>query len=262
MRIFPKIEKKLRLGLKAKSASFMLECLMEPSKICDFNYDGHKIFYRSNTYDIDVINEIFFRKGSRAEYYINYKNLSPSVIFDIGGNIGLAAVYFAKLFPNAQIFTFEPMPENFELLKKNISCFKNIKGFNFGLGLSNGEFPIYSNVDQKNKGGFSLYQKNEQEHDKYCDVKINSVSEFLIENNIEKIDLIKIDTEGAEHEIITAFPEEVLENIKWITGELHGNKDDDLMRYLSQWFYACYKDEKQTGPNRNFIATNKKIRTS
>lgn len=257
MRIFHKAEKKIRMGWKAGSLSFMVNCLREPSEVFSFNYEGHEIFYRSNTYDIDVINEIFFRKGTRGEYYIDYKGEEPSVIFDIGGNIGLAAVYFAKLFPNSRIYTFEPVRENFELLKRNIKSFKNIKAFNFGLGREEGEFPIYSNVDHKNKGGFSLHQISEHEEEVYCSVKISSVEKFIKENDIKKIDLIKIDTEGAEYEILTSIPEEIMRNVKWITGELHGNRDEELLEYLSQWFSAGYKNKNQTGPNHNFLAIEK-----
>ena len=53
--------------------------------------------------------------------------------------------------------------------------------------------------------------------------------------NIKEIDLIKIDTEGAEFDILTALNKKYLENVKWITGELHGYKDFELLTYLQSF---------------------------
>ena len=57
-------------------------------------------------------------RASGPEYYFP-EELKPKVIFDIGGNIGITSVYLASLFPEAQIYTFEPLKENFEILKNH-----------------------------------------------------------------------------------------------------------------------------------------------
>ena len=67
-------------------------------------------------------------------------------------------------------------------------------------------------------------------------IPVRKVASVLQENSLEKIDVIKIDTEGAEWDILTAFPEAVLASAKYVTGELHGNKDFALLDYLSRWF--------------------------
>ncbi len=50
---------------------------------------------------------------------------------------------------------------------------------------------------------------------------------------IRDADLIKIDTEGVEHDILTGFPPDVLSKVTAVVGELHGVRDEELLGYLS-----------------------------
>jgi len=75
--------------------------------------------------------------------------------------------------------------------------------------------------------------------------------------------LIKIDTEGAEHDILTSIPAESIKEVKWIIGELHGiagmqKKDFEVLTYLSDYFEI---DVRKTlhKPGFNFNACNKNI---
>ena len=75
-----------------------------------------------------LIYEILLKSKYKREYFFP-EELKPKVIFDIGGNIGITSIYLASLFPDAVIYTFEPLKENFEILQKNTSQIKNIKVF-------------------------------------------------------------------------------------------------------------------------------------
>lgn len=188
------------------------------------------LYYRKGTSDEIVIDSIL----SGREYPIP-TTVSPKVIFDIGANIGAAAIFFAHLFPDAKIYSFEPVKENFEILKKNTDRYQNVKSFNFGLGSETSFREIFESSDPTNHGGFSLHSLGVN-MSKSQMVQIKSCEEFFSENLIEPIDLIKIDTEGAEHSILTSFPTDRLKNIQYIIGELHGTKDFELMAFLSQFF--------------------------
>ena len=59
---------------------------------------------------------------------------------------------------------------------------------------------------------------------------VNDVVDHL---DINSIDLIKIDTEGAEYDILTSINYKFLKKTSWITGELHGNRDFELLNYLA-----------------------------
>src|ERR1700761_7935133 len=72
--------------------------------------------------------------------------INPKVIFDVGGNEGQTANYYAKNFKNASIYTFEPVLEAYQKMEANISD-KRIKHFNQALGSEKGEAKIYKSKD-------------------------------------------------------------------------------------------------------------------
>ncbi|OUR73162.1 hypothetical protein A9Q76_02645, partial [Arcobacter sp. 31_11_sub10_T18] len=132
-----------------------------------------------------------------------------------------------------------PLPQNFEILEKNIKDYNNITAFNVGLGISDGSFDIYMSDDSENFGGASLYADTSvvnQSSKVTC--KVRSANDMLKEIGISKIDLIKIDTEGAEYDILTSINKDSISQVKWITGELHGNKDFELLDYLEKLSFS------------------------
>ena len=63
-------------------------------------------------------------------------------IFDVGGNFGQSALRFSRAFPQARIFTFEPVPDSFRKLVANIAGRGGIEAFNHGFGDVPGSFEI------------------------------------------------------------------------------------------------------------------------
>jgi FkbM family methyltransferase len=78
--------------------------------------NGYKVTYR-NDCELGVIYDDIFRKNV---YFFEAKTSQPFII-DCGGHIGLAVLYFKSLYPQARILSFEPNPETFALLQKNIA---------------------------------------------------------------------------------------------------------------------------------------------
>jgi FkbM family methyltransferase len=234
----------------------MLHWAERPSKLRSFTFNGHPFFYRSGTADVSALNEVLFRKGKKSEYYFPLDE-DPKVILDIGGHIGDSAIYYALKYPKARIYTVEPIPANFEILKKNIAPYPNIRAFNFGLGHENGSFPVYAlDGNPYNTGGYSLISEGGRLD---MEARIRRVSEFLAENSLDSVDLIKIDTEGAEYDILTAFPDEALKRVKWIIGELHDHKDFDLLAHLARWFHIGLNKEKIRFRYSIFRAVNRNL---
>jgi FkbM family methyltransferase len=231
-----------------------------------FQWKGRKVFYRAGTADAGAFYEIlirpsrhkhpnrFIRMGKNLEYWVPAE-ISPEVILDIGGNIGTTSVYYSKIFPLAKIFTFEPVPSNYSLLKKNTYGLENVQIFNVGLGCEEKKAMIYGCEDSNNTGGFSLFDL-EVDKSNSQEVIIKEASSFLKDIGVGKVDLIKIDTEGSEYDILTSIDVETLSGVRWIIGELHGERDFELLAYLSKWFDI---DVKKSLRNRlfSFNARNK-----
>ncbi len=177
--------------------------------------------YRPDTSDEEVIRNILI---DRTEYNL-FVGVNPRVIFDIGANIGAASLLFANSYPNALVFAFEPEAENFEVLVDNTKTYQNIKCFNFAVGAESCRRTLYTSDDINNLGGYSFHKEGITPESKQ-EVHAVSINEFMDRERINKIDLLKVDTEGCEPEIICALKSRLP---PLIMGEMHGTPADFSM---------------------------------
>ncbi|SDN44385.1 methyltransferase, FkbM family [Desulfonauticus submarinus] len=129
----------------------------------------------------------------KKEIYKFYSNSKKPVIIDCGAHIGLTSIYFARLYPSARIYSFEADQDIFKVLEYNISYnkIKNIKIYNKAVWIHN------RGVYFCQKGNDSGYISNKSSHALVPSLKLK---EFL--DNFDKIDLLKLDIEGAEFEVL------------------------------------------------------------
>lgn len=145
-------------------------------------------------------------------YHFDCDKLSPAII-DAGGCLGMALLYFKSIYPQACITVFEPDPNLFFLLKKNIKENKlsNIKTINAGVGKIKGTANFYPDgIDGGSVFGVSNLQT------KTCKIKTVRLSEYIN----EPIDFLKINIEGAENDVIEEI-ENKLHFVKEIIFEYH-----------------------------------------
>lgn len=118
-------------------------------------------------------------------------------IFDIGGNFGWYSLLCAKTIPEAQLFTFEPVPRTFGYLQKNIvlNGVKNVQLFNFGFSDSEQEISFY--YYPEGSGNASIANLSETEGVQSVICKVKKLDDF-VKNSGSHIDFIKCDVEGAE----------------------------------------------------------------
>lgn len=199
-----------------------------------YEWQGKPVYYRPGTSDTELIYKILLKAGRKAEYYFP-SALQPCLILDIGANIGVTSVYLAHRFPDARIYSFEPVPANVELLWLNVAAYPRITVCPTALGAADGDVELHFSDHPHNFGGFSFSHQG-SDCDRKLRVQQRNIRTVLNELGIDQVDLIKIDTEGAEYEILTALDEDVLRRVTWITGELHGEKDFELLAFLSRWF--------------------------
>jgi FkbM family methyltransferase len=122
---------------------------------------------------------------------------SDSVIFDIGANYGWYSLIFSKIFPNARVFAFEPIPSTFNYFLTNISlnhC-QNVKAFNHGLSNESGTINFYFYPELSANASITNVSGREDVQIIPCQVK--RLDEFVLENKVYP-DFIKCDVEGAE----------------------------------------------------------------
>ncbi|MDY6950128.1 MAG: FkbM family methyltransferase [Thermodesulfobacteriota bacterium] len=137
----------------------------------------------------------FYEKDMRE-----HVDLRHGVFVDIGAHIGKYTVRLArKLGDNGQVVAIEPEKNNFNVLKKNVKLnrLSNIHLVNAACSDRDGESPLYV-VDQCTTL-HSLYANNGKEQ---VIVKSLTLDTVLSQLNIERVDLVKIDVEGAEVDVI------------------------------------------------------------
>lgn len=177
--------------------------------------NGIKLKTRAGTNDRVIINEIWIRKFYNPE---GFEIKKGETVVDIGAHIGVFSIFASR---NAQkVYAFEPVLENFELLKSNIEI-NNLENIivpiNKAVSGKTEEREIF--FDNDNFGGHSFYSSLKRSGEK----KVSAVSleDFIKENKIEKIDFLKIDCEGAEYDILFNCPVEILQRIEKISMEYH-----------------------------------------
>lgn len=128
-------------------------------------------------------------------------------ILDVGANIGQFALAAAFHFPDASIYSFEPLPNAFSELLENISGKDRIKAHNCALGDKNGQIPFYSNHYSRLSSSRQIDSTND--HPRYCerrttriDVKVVRLDELIETLNVEPPVLLKMDVQGMEREVL------------------------------------------------------------
>lgn len=180
-------------------------------------WDGLKIVLRENIWDARIIREIFLNK-----VYLLYFSKRDSLIVDIGAYIGDFSLYAAK-YLNARVIAYEPTQESYELLKENIGIndlWDRIKPINKAVGPSN-EITL-NVVKEDNEIHVSSYWYPDAEKRVVQSV---TLEEILDMNDLNKIDLLKIDCEGGEYDILLTAPDSVFSRVNNIVFEYHAIKD-------------------------------------
>lgn len=226
----------LKYLARSGSLRFMRESRPGQSNgsLCHYQWRGAPIYFRAGTSDAGLIYNILLKSGRKSEYWTP-PDLKPQVILDIGGNIGISSIYFAGCFPQARIYAFEPVKANFELLQRNIAPYPNIRAFPVGLGDQNATVELYGSDDPTNHGGYTVLDRH-NDGGRKTTIELRNANDFLREQGITRVDMIKIDTEGSEHRILTSLDPSLLKGVKWIVGELHGERDFELLDFLSKEF--------------------------
>jgi FkbM family methyltransferase len=124
------------------------------------------------------------------------------VMLDIGANIGHYSVQLAREFPKSSFYSFEPHPFSFHLLGKNLNLhgLRNVKTFNLGLAQNKGELVLFHN--KRNSGGHSFVSgQSTAEFKPLAKVPVERLDDFITQNKINRVDVIKIDVEGYEYDV-------------------------------------------------------------
>jgi FkbM family methyltransferase len=164
----------------------------------------------------------------RKRYYEFASASAEPRIIDGGANIGLSVIFFKRLFPRARVTAFEPDPDVFSALAKNMQS--------FGLGdvdLVNKALWIREETLDFHQDGADGGRLNvAQEHGRSLRVQTLRLHSYLS----EPVDMLKLDIEGAEVDVLLDCADR-LGNVRHCYVEYHSFMDrpqrlDELLGVL------------------------------
>lgn len=173
-----------------------------------------KQFFNLFGYNLSKINKE--TKSLNFDEIIRKKIYNKPLIFDVGANQGQSILKYLKLMEDPIIHAFEPIDFEYDKLKIKFFNNKNIFLNNFAMGdiIENKEFNIsirtgnssFNKITENTKWLETRSKQYNVSKDSYIQqkkiVKIDTIDNYVKENNIETIDLLKIDTQGYEDKIL------------------------------------------------------------
>jgi FkbM family methyltransferase len=177
-----------------------------------------------------------------------------AIVFDVGANIGLFTLFVHTEAKDARIYSFEPAPPLFELLRRNVADHRvRAELFNIGLSARERDAPF---TFYPNSSGMSSFYANQAEEKhvlqtiienqrrlgmadmdqvlshseellgirfeaKTFTARLRRLSSVIRETGVERIDLLKVDVQKAELEVLEGIDEGDWPKIAQIVLEAH-----------------------------------------
>jgi FkbM family methyltransferase len=141
------------------------------------------------------------------------------IFFDVGANFGTSSIHLAKSDPDTLVYAFEPTPElilylktktfylkNYNVVGKAVSDFDGKATFNIAGQADWGcssllEFSDNSKTEWPGRTDFSVT--------KQIEVDVIRLDNFIIKNNIDKIDYLHCDTQGSDLDVLYGLGEKI-----------------------------------------------------
>jgi FkbM family methyltransferase len=200
------------------AASFLGRTALRSKKPVRVKVRSIPIFVRPCTPDLDVAKLSF--SGEFDAAIAAARPLKYRFIIDAGGYIGTAAIKLAKAFPEATIVSIEPSRDNFAMLAMNVRFYPNIVPLNTALGSAAGSTGL---VDRgTGEVGFSTVQSPADTASplRLHEVAVKTVPDLMKRFGVSGIDFLKLDIEGAEHDLMKGQPD-WLAATRVVFAELH-----------------------------------------
>lgn len=213
-----------------QAATLSMLNILKKSKKIKINVGDVGLFIRSSSPDFSVVKEsLVYGEFDDIKVY------NPKTIIDLGANIGTSAIALARQFPDATIFAVEMEESNFDILRENIAPFKKIVPVHAAVASASGTREIF---DRKTgPWGYTIADTQNDTSELGQKIEALTLDSLCERFHIDKIDILKVDIEGAEKEIFEASGR-WLDITSSIVVELH----DYITMGASRAFYIATVD--------------------
>ena len=176
-----------------------------------FFYRANKLLYHCSLSGLGILN-YENNKISGESHLLKklFKDKKNSIVFDVGANVGDYSKEIFEINPDVTIYAFEPHPVTYSNLVTNLQKV-NFNPINAAAGEVETVMTLYDREENDGSPHASLYKDvienlhnaNSVEHK----VRVLPLGEFARSINLQKIDLLKIDTEGNELNVLKGISE-------------------------------------------------------
>ncbi len=137
---------------------------------------------------------------------------SPPVILDVGANEGQSIARFKKTFPSSVIHSFEPGRAAFQRLSEQAQAYTGVHLWNCAVGAAPGEQVLFENTNTDMNSFLPLSSAGWGQVKGESLVKMTTIDDFLKTNGIQRVDILKSDTQGYDYEVLKGAEETIRAN--------------------------------------------------
>jgi len=172
------------------------------------------------------------------------------IIFDVGANVGYYAIELGSVLgPSAMIHSFEPVPESFEQLQKNVllnSASPSVLCNQYAISNSEGKLLLYKPRTSGSSASSARNLHPDEEVDT-VEVPMTTLDKYFLANGLNNLDLLKIDVEGSELMVIEGALDSIKRYQPVIFAELlrkwcaqFGYSPNEVLEILFPLGYRCF----------------------
>jgi FkbM family methyltransferase len=201
-----------------------------------------------DTLYLQIRNKDSFRAQSRL-----LRGKKNPVIFDIGGLDGRTSATYRRQFPDSTIHIFEPFPTSCQLIRKKFNSDPLVVINQVALSDKIGKEKFHVNASPATNSLLSSNKVNTQidrvtRTQEIIDVDVDTVDHYCAVNNIDFIDILKMDVQGGELRILQGAGEMIASGrVGMLFSELgfikiYSNQplEHDITAYLEKYGYALF----------------------
>jgi len=195
-----------------------------------------------------------FRRPDQEDLFYQQLSLEGKTVYDIGGYIGERCLVFAAATGvNGRVYSFEPHPDLYELIIRNIEInrLSHVQAFALAVGDGNEDRLLVSSKVSSSTSSMNRERQQELRRDGgVCDtqVSVRTLDRIIFRQKLRTPDFIKIDVEGYEYQALRGMKKTLKRHKPKLVIEMHGTKNTAaIIRMLRQTFgYKIKHIEKGT----------------